>query len=66
MHIHHSQGLKISPAEVPPLFLAWHVRDHAHFSHGAFFRAFDQVASHTAVKGVVDALETAPEASQAL
>ena len=47
--------------------LAWdHVRDHAHFRHGTFFRAFDQVASHTAVKGVVAALETAPEASQPL
>ena len=43
-----------------------HVRDHAHFRHDAFFRAFDQVALHTAVKGGVAALETAPEASQAL
>ena len=66
MHIHHSQRLKISQKVLPP-FLAWdHVRDHAHFRHDAFFRAFDQVASHTAIKGVVAALETAPEASQAL
>ena len=43
-----------------------HVREHAHFCHGAFFQAFDQVASHTAVEGVVAALETAPGASQAL
>ena len=44
--------------------LAWdHVRHHAHFHHGAFFGVFDQVALHTAVKGVVAALETAPEAS---
>ena len=48
------------------IFASDHIGDHAHFRHGAFFRAFDQVASHTAVKGVVAALETTPEASQAL
>ena len=61
-----SVNVKISQ-ENGTIIFAWdHVRDHAHFCHGAFFRAFDQVALHTAVEGVVAALQTAPGASQAL
>ena len=66
-HAHTSLTTAENLSKSTSTILAWdHVRDHAHFRHGAFFRVFDQVASHKAVKGVVAALETAPEASQAL
>ena len=66
-HAHTSLTTAENLSKSSSTILAWdHVRDHAHFHHDVFFRALDQVASHTAVKGVVAALETAPEASQAL
>ena len=62
-HAHTSLTTAENLSKSSSTILAWdHVRDHAHFRHDAFFRAFGQVASHTAIKGVVAALETTPEA----